>query len=162
MRPILAAFALLVAGAQAVLAQGFETAARSAWVYDATTGTVLMERNSEAPLPPASMSKLMTIYMAFDAVHNGTLTLDTTLPVSEHAMSFGGSTMFLNTLDRPTVEELLKGVVVLSGNDASVVLAEALSPDGTEAGFAEHLTKPVDLVRLQQAVTRLLQAAADR
>src|SRR4028119_1239728 len=114
MRPILAAFALLVAGAQAVLAQGFETAARSAWVYDATTGTVLMERNSEAPLPPASMSKLITIYMAFDAVHNGTLTLDTTLPVSEHAMSFGGSTMFLNTLDRPPGQEVLpRGGVVL-------------------------------------------------
>jgi D-alanyl-D-alanine carboxypeptidase (penicillin-binding protein 5/6) len=137
----LAALALSVTGATSALAQGFETSAGAAWVYDQTTGTVLMEKNSHEPLPPASMSKLMTIYMAFEAVENGTLTLDTTLPVSEHAMSFGGSTMFLNTLDRPTVEELLLGVVVLSGNDASVVLAEALSPDGTEAGFAELMNE---------------------
>jgi D-alanyl-D-alanine carboxypeptidase (penicillin-binding protein 5/6) len=137
MTRFLAALAILAASALPLRAQGFETAAGAAWVYDQTTGTVLMEKNAHEPLPPASMSKLMTIYMAFEAVEKGTLTLDTTLPVSEHAMSFGGSTMFLNTLDRPTVEDLLRGVIVLSGNDASVVLAEALSPDGTEAGFAE-------------------------
>ncbi len=137
MTRFLTALAILLAGALPLRAQGFETAAGAAWVYDQTTGTVLLEKNAHEPLPPASMSKLMTIYLAFEAVHNGTLSLDATLPVSEHAMSFGGSTMFLNTLDRPTVEELLLGVVVLSGNDASVVLAEALSPDGTEAGFAE-------------------------
>jgi D-alanyl-D-alanine carboxypeptidase (penicillin-binding protein 5/6) len=137
MTRFLAALAILAASALPLHAQGFETAAGAAWVYDQTTGTVLMEKNSHEPLPPASMSKLMTIYMAFEAVEKGALTLDTTLPVSEHAMSFGGSTMFLNTLDRPTVDELLHGVIVLSGNDASVVLAEALSPDGTEAGFAD-------------------------
>jgi D-alanyl-D-alanine carboxypeptidase (penicillin-binding protein 5/6) len=117
-------------------AQGFETAAEAAWVFDQTTGTPLLEKNAHEPMPPASMSKLMTIYMAFEAVAEGRLALDQRLPVSEHAMSFRGSTMFLDTQDRPTVEELLLGVVVLSGNDASVVLAEALSPDGTEAGFA--------------------------
>lgn len=117
-------------------AQQFETAATAAWVYDQTTGTVLLEKNAHVPLPPASMSKLMTLYMAFEAVRNGHLTLDTRLPVSEHAMSYGGSSMFLNTLDRPRVEDLLRGIVVLSGNDATVVIAEALSPDGTEAGFA--------------------------
>lgn len=141
MTRFLAALAFGLLSAVPALAQGFETAARSAWVYDATTGTVLLEKNAHEPLPPASMSKLMTIYMAFEAVENGTLALDATLPVSEHAMSFGGSTMFLNTLDRPTVEELLYGVIVLSGNDASVVLAEALSPDGTEAGFAELMNE---------------------
>jgi D-alanyl-D-alanine carboxypeptidase (penicillin-binding protein 5/6) len=141
MTRFLAALAILAASALPLRAQGFETAAGAAWVYDQTTGTVLMEKNAHEPLPPASMSKLMTIYMAFDAVEKGTLTLDTTLPVSEHAMSFGGSTMFLNTLDRPTVEDLLRGVIVLSGNDSSVVLAEALSPDGTEAGFAELMNE---------------------
>ena len=127
-------------------AQGFETAARSAWVYDQTTGTVLLEKNAHEPLPPASMSKLMTIYMAFDELsgEDASLTLDMTLPVSEHAMSFGGSTMFLNTLDRPTVDQLLHGVIVLSGNDASVVLAEALSPDGTEAGFARLMNEKAE------------------
>jgi D-alanyl-D-alanine carboxypeptidase (penicillin-binding protein 5/6) len=141
MTRLLAALAVLAWGALPAFAQGLATAARSAWIYDQTTGTVLMEKNAHEPLPPASMSKLMTIYMAFEAVDNGTLALDATLPVSEHAMSFGGSTMFLNTLDRPTVDELLHGVIVLSGNDASVVLAEALSPDGTEAGFAELMNE---------------------
>lgn len=122
-------------------AQGLETAATAAWVYDQTTGTVLLEKDADRPLPPASMSKLMTLYMAFEAVTDGRLALDATLPVSEHAMSYGGSSMFLNTLDRPTVDELLHGVVVLSGNDATVVLAEALSPDGTEAGFSRLMTE---------------------
>jgi D-alanyl-D-alanine carboxypeptidase (penicillin-binding protein 5/6) len=121
-------------------AQEFETAATAAWVYDQTTGTVLLDKNADTPLPPASMSKLMTIYMTFEAVAEGRLAADQTLSVSEHAMSFGGSTMFLNTNDRVSVDDLLHGVIVLSGNDASVVLAEALSPDGTEAGFAEMMT----------------------
>ncbi|MBP1806366.1 D-alanyl-D-alanine carboxypeptidase family protein [Rubellimicrobium aerolatum] len=133
--------ALLALAALPLSAQEFETAARAAWVYDDTTGTVLLEKNADQPLPPASMSKLMTLYMAFDAIERGQLALDQTLPVSEHAMSYGGSSMFLNTLDRPTVHDLLRGVIVLSGNDATVVLAEALSPDGTETGFAALMTE---------------------
>lgn len=135
--------ALLLALTVAPLAraQGFDTAATAAFIYDQTTGTVLLEKNADEPLPPASMSKLMTLYMAFEAIAEGRLAVDATLPVSEHAMSYGGSSMFLNTLDRPTVEDLLRGVIVLSGNDATVVLAEALSPDGTEAGFARLMTE---------------------
>ena len=141
MTRLLAALALLLAGALPALAQTFETAARAAYVVDHATGTVLLEKNADEPIPPASMSKLMTLYMAFDAIQRGQLSLDMTLPVSEHAMSYGGSSMFLNTLDRPTVEDLLRGVIVLSGNDATVVLAEALSPDGTEAGFSRLMTE---------------------
>jgi D-alanyl-D-alanine carboxypeptidase (penicillin-binding protein 5/6) len=141
MTRLLLALAVLLGGALPALAQTFETAARAAYVFDHTTGTVLLEKNADEPLPPASMSKLMTIYMAFEALKSGQLTEDMTLPVSEHAMSYGGSTMFLDTLDRPTVMELLRGVIVLSGNDASAVLAEALSPDGTEAGFAELMNR---------------------
>jgi D-alanyl-D-alanine carboxypeptidase (penicillin-binding protein 5/6) len=140
-RRLLAALAILTLGALPLHAQGFETAARAAYVLDHTTGTVLLEKNADAPVPPASMSKLMTLYMVFDAIERGQLSLDMTLPVSEHAMSYGGSSMFLNTLDRPTVEDLLRGVIVLSGNDATVVLAEALSPDGTEAGFARLMNE---------------------
>lgn len=87
----------------------------------------------------------MTLYMAFEAVErgkaNGGIDLNETLPVSAHAMSFGGSTMFLDTTDRITVESLIRGIIVLSGNDASVVIAEALSPDGTEYGFARLTTQ---------------------
>ena len=122
-------------------AQAFDTSARAAFVLDYTTGTVLLAKNADESLPPASMSKLMTLYMAFEAVRDGRLKLDEELPVSEHAMSYGGSTMFLNTTDRVRVEDLLRGIIVLSGNDASAVLAEALSPDGTEAGFADLMTQ---------------------
>jgi D-alanyl-D-alanine carboxypeptidase (penicillin-binding protein 5/6) len=127
--------------AWATLAPAFETRAQAAYVYDQTTGTVLLAKNADQPLPPASMSKLMTLYMAFEAVADGRLNIDELLPVSADAAAYGGSSMFLDTTDRVSVEDLLRGVIVLSGNDASVVLAEALSPDGTEAGFARLMTQ---------------------
>ncbi len=125
----------------ALPAHAFDTTARAAYVMDQKTGTVLLSKDADQPLPPASMSKLMTLYVAFEALRDGRLTLDETLPVSEHAMSYGGSTMFLNTQDRVRVEDLLRGIIVLSGNDACVVIAEALSPDGSEAGFARFMTQ---------------------
>ncbi|MEM6658738.1 MAG: D-alanyl-D-alanine carboxypeptidase family protein, partial [Pseudomonadota bacterium] len=127
--------------ALALPVHAFDTSARAAYVIDQTTGTVLLSKEADQPLPPASMSKLMTLYVAFEALRDGRLTLQETLPVSVHAMSYGGSTMFLNTQDRVTVEDLLRGIIVLSGNDACVVIAEALSPDGTEAGFARYMTQ---------------------
>ncbi|TNJ41313.1 D-alanyl-D-alanine carboxypeptidase [Phaeobacter sp. B1627] len=119
----------------------FDTKARAAFVMDQGTNTVLLDKNASTPLPPASMSKLMTLYVAFEAVRAGRLTMDEELPVSAHAMSYTGSTMFLDTTDRVRVEDLLRGIIVLSGNDACAVIAEALSPDGTEAGFARYLTR---------------------
>ena len=115
-------------------ASAFDTPARAAWVYDLTTGTVLMDKNANTPLPPASMSKLMTLNMLFEALRDGRVTLDTRFAVSTRAKSMGGSTMFLNETDRPTVEELIQGIIVLSGNDACVVVAEGLA--GTEDNFA--------------------------
>lgn len=125
----------------ALPAHAFDTTARAAYVIDQKTGTVLLSKEADLPLPPASMSKLMTLYVAFEALRDGRLTLGETLPISEHAMSYGGSTMFLNTQDRVSVEDLLRGIIVLSGNDACVVIAEALSPDGSEAGFARYMTQ---------------------
>ncbi|WP_068248901.1 D-alanyl-D-alanine carboxypeptidase family protein [Tritonibacter horizontis] len=122
-------------------AQAFDTKARAAYVMDQGTDTVLLDKNANTPLPPASMSKLMTLYVAFEAVRDGRLTMDEELPVSAHAMSYRGSTMFLDTTDRVRVEDLLRGIIVLSGNDACAVIAEALSPDGTEAGFARYMTR---------------------
>ena len=113
---------------------GFETRATSAFVLDQTTGTVLLEKNAQTPLPPASMSKLMTLNMLFEALRDGRVTLDTQFSVSARAKAMGGSTMFLNERDRPTVEELIRGIVVQSGNDACVVVAEGLA--GTEDAFA--------------------------
>ncbi len=130
--------ALMLTVAQA---QAFETRAKAAFVMDQTTGTVLLAKNADDAIPPASMSKLMTLYMAFEAVRDGRLAMQEKLPVSEFAMSYGGSTMFLDTTDRVTVADLLRGIIVLSGNDACAVIAETLSPDGTEAGFARLMTR---------------------
>ncbi|PJE32257.1 D-alanyl-D-alanine carboxypeptidase DacC precursor [Pseudooceanicola marinus] len=125
----------------ALPAQAFDTRARAAFVVDITTDTVLLTKEADVPLPPASMSKLMTLYVTFEAIHDGRLQLDEELPVSQHAMNYGGSTMFLDTTDRVKVSDLIQGIIVLSGNDACAVLAEALSPDGTEAGFASYMTQ---------------------
>ncbi|WP_135503872.1 D-alanyl-D-alanine carboxypeptidase family protein [Roseovarius aestuariivivens] len=136
---LISSLALLFA--LALPGHAFDTRAKSAFVTDMTTGTVLLSKNADEPLPPASMSKLMTLYVTFEAIRDGRLSLSEKLPVSQHAMSYGGSTMFLDTTDRVSVEDLLRGIIVLSGNDACAVLAEALSPDGTEAGFARFMTQ---------------------
>jgi len=136
LRPALAAVLILAAGAAHA---AFETRAKAAWLYDITTGTVLFEKNADEPLPPASMSKLMTLYMLFEALRDGRVTLDEEFAVSTRAKNMGGSTMFLNELDRPTVEELIQGIVVSSGNDATVVVAEGLS--GTEDAFARLMNQ---------------------
>lgn len=130
---------------------GFETRAKAAFIYDQTTSTVLMEKNADTPLPPASMSKLMTLYLAFEFIKSGQLSLDEKLPVSEHAAQYGGSTMFLDSTDRVSVQDLLLGIIVLSGNDACAVIAEALSPDGTEAGFAKLMTQRGAQIGLTQS-----------
>ena len=121
--------------------QAFDTQATSAFVIDQTSGTVLLSKNADVPLPPASMSKLITLYMAFEALRDGRLGLNETLPVSAHAQSYGGSSMFLKQGERIAVEDLIRGIIVLSGNDACAVIAEALSPTGTEAGFARMMTQ---------------------
>ena len=126
MRGLKTSLATLALMLSSVSAHAFDTRATSAFVMDYNSGTVLMTKNADQPLPPASMSKLMTLYMAFEAVSDGRLNHDDILPVSEHAAQYGGSSMFLDTTDRVSVEDLIRGVVVLSGNDASAVLAEAL------------------------------------
>ena len=113
---------------------GYDTLARAAYVVDLTTNTVLLEKEADLPLPPASMSKLMTLNMLFEALQDGRVTLETRFAVSSRAKAMGGSSMFLNENDRPTVEELIQGIVVLSGNDACVVVAEGLA--GSEDAFA--------------------------
>ncbi len=130
-------------------APAFETNARAAYVVDLNTGMVLIDRNSDIPLPPASMSKLMTLYMLFEALEDGRVALDSRFSVSARASSLGGSTMFLDERDRPTVEELIKGIVVLSGNDACVVVAEGLS--GTEEEFARQMNQRADALGMTSA-----------
>ena len=136
LRPVLILLALALA---ALPARAFETAASAAWVYDMTTGTVLMDKNADEPLPPASMSKLMTINMLFEALKDGRVTMETEFAVSSNATAMEGSTMFLQESDRPTVRELIHGMIINSGNDACVVVAEGLA--GTEAAFSAQMTE---------------------
>jgi D-alanyl-D-alanine carboxypeptidase (penicillin-binding protein 5/6) len=139
LRTAFAGFAALVV-AQTGFAQtpSFETRATSAYVRDLTTGVVLLDKNADTPLPPASMSKLMTLLMLFDSIKDGRVSLDTTFTVSPRAHAMGGSRMFLELRDRPTALDLIRGISVLSGNDASVVVAEGLA--GSEENFARLAT----------------------
>ena len=132
-------------------AYSFDTKAKAAFLIDQTSGTVLLSKNSDLPLPPASMSKLMTLYMTFEFIKAGKLALDEKLPVSKTAANYTGSTMFLNPTDRVAVLDLIRGIIVLSGNDACAVLAEALSPDGTEAGFAKLMTQRAKQIGLENS-----------
>ena len=130
----------------------FDTSAQAAYVIDQETGTVLLAKKENIALPPASMSKLMTLFMTFEALRDGRLRWDEKLRVSEHAMSYGGSTMFLDTTDRVTVQDLIRGIIVLSGNDACAVIAEALSVDGTEKGFATMMTAKAKKLGMHHSV----------
>jgi D-alanyl-D-alanine carboxypeptidase (penicillin-binding protein 5/6) len=132
-RPLLALALLLLAPPALAL----DTPARAAIAVDLASGAVLMEKNADTPLPPASMSKLMTLNMVFEALEEDRLSLDSRMPVSERAWRKGGSKMFVKVGDRIRVEDLLYGVTVQSGNDACIVLAEGLA--GTEAAFAERM-----------------------
>ncbi len=154
LRPIarLAVLAAVSVAGLTLPVRAFETQATAAWVFDITTHTVLMDKNGELPMPPASMSKLMTINMLFEALKDGRVSMDTTLGVSAHAVSFteaGGSTMYLQEGDRPTVQELIQGIVVNSGNDACVVVAEGLA--GTEAAFAVQMTERAKALGLENS-----------
>jgi D-alanyl-D-alanine carboxypeptidase (penicillin-binding protein 5/6) len=146
-RIVVALVALVVAGAPVHAA--FETRAGAAWVYDMTTDTVLLEKEAQVPLPTASMSKLMTLYMLFEALRDGRVTMDTEFGVSDRAAAMGGSTLYLDQRDRPTVEQLIQGIVVQSGNDATVVVAEGLA--GTEDAFARLMNDRAQSLGLDQS-----------
>jgi D-alanyl-D-alanine carboxypeptidase (penicillin-binding protein 5/6) len=120
-------------------AAAIETSAREALLLDAETGTVLLEKEADTSMPPASMSKIMTIYLIFERLKDGRLSLDDEFLVSEKAWNWGGSKMFVEVGKQVRVEDLLRGVIVQSGNDASIVLAEGVG--GTEEAFAEEMTR---------------------
>ena len=133
------AIAMAIGAPAAANAQAtIDVAAREAIVVDYDTGAVLFTKDADVPVHPASMSKLMTLYMLFDRLKSGELSLDDTFPVTETAWAMNeGSTMFVDIGEQVKIEDLIRGVIVQSGNDACFVIAEGLA--GSEAAFAESM-----------------------
>jgi len=116
-----------------------DTIAKQAILIDADTKTVLLEKNSQQQMPTSSMSKVLTAYLVFEALKEKRITLDSTYPVSEKAWRIQGSKMFVPLNEQIKVGDLLQGVIVQSGNDACIVLAEGVA--GSEEAFAENMNK---------------------
>jgi D-alanyl-D-alanine carboxypeptidase (penicillin-binding protein 5/6) len=136
------AASLLFASAAPAAAPPFDTPARVAYLIDLSSGAVLYAKNADARMPPASMAKMMTTEVAFELIDRGQLPLNKMCTVRPETWQkwhgpAAGSTMFLSPNEQVSVENLLKGIVTLSGNDASVVLAECIA--GTEQAFAQQM-----------------------
>jgi D-alanyl-D-alanine carboxypeptidase (penicillin-binding protein 5/6) len=116
-----------------------DTAARWAFIQDFTTGATLLEKNADVAMPPSSMTKLMTIYLVYERLKQGKMKLDDELLVSDRAWKMGGSKMFVQVGTQVKVEDLIRGVIVQSGNDACIVLAEAIA--GSEEQFSEAMNQ---------------------
>lgn len=142
-RPLVAAFALVLLVAGTAHAEPIETSAKQAIIVDYKTGAVLFEKSADQSMVPSSMSKLMTAYLVFEKLKEGSWKMTDELPVSETAWKkhykSGGSLMFLPVGSSASVDELIRGVIIQSGNDACSVLAEAHS--GSEEAFAEEATR---------------------
>lgn len=151
----LIAFACVCFGAGSAWAQLFETKAAQAFMIDGETGSVLFAKDADAPIQPASLAKLMTLEMAFDAVKSGRLTLDDTFVVSENAWRTGGapsrtSTMFAAVRSSIRLEDLMRGIAVQAANDGCIVIAEGIA--GSEANFAQLMTEQARKIGLQKSL----------
>lgn len=145
LRPLamLAVAVLSVGSADARQSSNFDTRAKAAILMDADTGAILYQHNADELLPPASMSKLMTLAVVFKAIKDGRLSLDDEFVMSEHAWRTGGapshtSAMFVPLNKKATISDLVKGMIVQSGNDAAIAMAEGIS--GSEEAFAKRMT----------------------
>ena len=110
---------------------------RAAILIDQDSGTVLYEKNADQQMPIASITKVMTLLLTFEAVHEGRLTMDTPVPVSEHAYHMGGSQIWLEPGEQFTLDEMIKAICVSSANDAAVAVAELVG--GSEPAFVERM-----------------------
>lgn len=133
--------------------QRFQTSAPYAIMIESNTGEVLFESNPDVPFPPSSMAKMMTTYLAFEMISRGEISLDDTTIVSDETWRnwrLQGSTMFLKASDEVTIRDLLHGIIVQSGNDATVVLAEALA--GTEGLFVDWMNAKAEELGMTNSV----------
>ncbi|MBF9197994.1 D-alanyl-D-alanine carboxypeptidase family protein [Microvirga terrestris] len=159
----LAAFAFLVSGlflafgAQEAQAQDFQTSAPTAVLMDAGSHAVLFEKNADEPTAPASMTKVMTAEVVFNEIKNGRLNFDSEFVVSENAWrkggsGSGGSSMFAKVNTPVRLEDLLRGLIVQSGNDAAIALAEGIA--GTEDNFARMMNERAKQIGLTKSTFR--------
>jgi serine-type D-Ala-D-Ala carboxypeptidase (penicillin-binding protein 5/6) len=143
--------------AHAQTAPTFETRAKQAILMDSGSGKVLFEKNADELMHPASMSKIMTMIMVFERLQSGRLSLDDEFLISENAWrrggaASGGSTMYAELNSHVRLEDLIKGVIVQSGNDASIAIAEGIA--GSEAAFADLMTQRARELGLEQSTFR--------
>ena len=142
---------LCFAAALAAPAQAAEFTApldcKSAVLMEASTGRVLYEKNADAALPPASVTKVMTLLLVMEAVDAGKIKLDDMVPVSEHAASMGGSQVYLKVGEEMTVEEMIKCVVIASANDCAVALAEFVA--GSEEAFVTQMNARAEALGME-------------
>ncbi len=143
-----AGLCLLIAATFPALA-AIDTSAEHGLLMDATTGQVLWQKDGLTPMPPASMSKLMTLELLFQRLKDGRMKLTDTLPVSERAWRTQGSKMFVELGARIPVESLIRGIIIQSGNDACIVVAEAMG--GTVEGFVDLMNKRAKQLGLDQS-----------
>ncbi|CAN7284198.1 D-alanyl-D-alanine carboxypeptidase [Rhizobium rhizogenes] len=145
----------LPAVAQQAGAPAFDTKATQAFMVEASTGTILLAKNADQPISPASLAKLMTLDVIFDAIKRGEISLDTEYPVSENAWRTGGapsrtSTMFAALKSRVRVGDLIQGIAVQQANDSCIVLAEGISI--SEKEFARRMTARAREIGMPRAV----------
>ncbi|MEE3044592.1 MULTISPECIES: D-alanyl-D-alanine carboxypeptidase family protein [Thalassospira] len=131
-------------------AQAIETSAREAYIMDFDTGAVLLNKEGDTLTEPASMTKMMTVHMLFKHIKDGSVSMDDTFHVSEKAWRKGGSKMFVEVNSDVSVSDLLHGIIVQSGNDAAIVVAEGLA--GTEEAFAEEMTQEARNIGMTKSV----------
>jgi D-alanyl-D-alanine carboxypeptidase (penicillin-binding protein 5/6) len=152
LRTVTIALTALFLTQTAAAAADFETAAQQVIIVDYDTGAELFAKNADQIMEPASMTKMMTIYMLFERLKNGSLSLDDTFLVSEKAWRKKGSKMFVPVGGRVRVEDLIRGIIVQSGNDASIVVAEGLA--GSEEAFAQQMTEKAHEIGMSNTTFR--------
>ncbi len=138
-----------LAAAPAIVPRAPEIAATSFILMDGKTGHVIVEGNADEPLPPASLTKIMTSYIAAEEMQRGNLKLTDQVHISEKAWSTQGSKMFVAVNSTVSVEDLMRGIVIQSGNDSSVAIAEHIG--GSEAAFADMMNQYAELLGMQNS-----------
>lgn len=138
-----------VAMAQVIIPRAPDIAATSYVLLDAQTGQILVEENADEPLPPASLTKIMTAYIAIEEIINGNLELTDQVHISEKAWRMEGSKMFVDVNSQVSVEDLLRGIIIQSGNDASVAISEHIA--GSEEAFADMMNQYSEVLGMKDS-----------